>query len=397
MSHKQILFLILGIDAFVLLFQTTELSISYKELLIISGDISFLQLLIKSSLELFSHNDFSLRLPMIVLHLLSATLLYAVSKNYILRDRDRLWLVVLFTLLPGVMSSAIVINSAGLVIFGLFLFLYFYQNFNHKYLYLLLIAFLFIERDFLYLFSSLIVYSIYKKENKFLILNTILFIASITLYGIDISGTPSGHFLESIGIYATVFTPVIFIYLFYVLYKKYLLKEFDILWFIASTVLIYSLLISFRQKIAIEDFAPYTIVALPLYAQTFIHSYRVRLKVFRKNYRNIFIFTFALLSIHSFIILLNKELYIFIEKPKKHFAYKMHIAKELSNALKSRDINCVSQKSKLLKRLEFYDIKNCKENIVEEIKLSQTTQNSVTVSYAKRLVYSANVTKLNSK
>jgi len=397
MSSKYILFLMLGIDAIILLFQTTQLSISSKELSILYGDNSFLKQLINSSLQTFSYNDFALRVPMITLHLFSAVLLYQITKHYILIKRDRLWVVLLFILLPGVMSSAIIVNSAGVIIFGLILFLYIYKNFDEKYSYIPLIIFTFLEKDFFYLFASLIIFSIYTKNSRFLILNSILFLGSIFIYHISISGSPSGHFLDTIAIYATVFSPIIFIYTIYVFYKKYLLKELDILWFIASPIFIYSLLLSFRQKIEIEHFAPYVIVALPLVAQTFINSYRVRLKIFRKSYRNIFIFTFTLLFIHSFIIFFNKEFYSLIENPKKHFAYKMHIAKDLAQKLKAKGIYCVDTKQKMAQRLNFYGISKCKENRLQEIPLNDLQKSSVTVSYAKSIVYRANVTKINNR
>ncbi len=397
MNYKQILFLILGLDTLILLFQVTELSISYKEVLILEGDISFLQLLVNSSFYLFGRNDFALRLPMILFHIGSAILFYEVSKEYIKREKDRLWLLLVYVLLPGVMSSAIVVNSAGIIIFGLFLFLYLYQKFDERYVYGLLILYAFIEADFSYLFASLVIYSIYTKNRNFFILNIILFIISISLYGLYVKGVPSGHFLDTIGIYATVFSSIVFVYIIYTLSKKYILKELDIIWFISSTVLIYSLIISFRQKIAIEHFAPYLIIALPLAGNFFIRSYRVRLKQFRKNYKNIFIVALSLLFIHSLIIFCNKEFYAFIEKPKKHFAYKMHIAKELAKNLQLQSIKCVTTDKKMSMRLKFYGIESCSENVLSKIAVNKVNAKSVTVSYANRVVYSATVTKLNSK
>lgn len=87
MNHRYILFLILGVDAFILFSQTSSLSISYGESMILYGDFSFLQLIIKTSIYFFGQNDFALRLPMIVMHLLSALLLYKVSKNICLKEK----------------------------------------------------------------------------------------------------------------------------------------------------------------------------------------------------------------------------------------------------------------------------------------------------------------------
>jgi hypothetical protein len=127
-------------------------------------------------------------------------------------------------------------------------------------------------------------FSLYKKKNTFLIFNVILLLGSLFLFGISSHGTPKGHFLDAIGIYAAIFSPIIFIYIFYVLYRRYLTKDFDILWFISSVILVLSLLLSFRQRVNLEIFAPYVILALPLMAQSFESSYRVRLNIFRKRY-----------------------------------------------------------------------------------------------------------------
>ena len=132
MKYRIILFLILGVDAFVLFLQTSELSISYDEATLLYGEFSFLQLVVKASLSIFGTNDFALRVPMITLHISSAILLYIVSKKYIQREENRLWLILVFVLLPGVISSALLVDGAGLVIFGLLLFVYIYENYSKK-------------------------------------------------------------------------------------------------------------------------------------------------------------------------------------------------------------------------------------------------------------------------
>ena len=396
MNHRLILFLIIGIDAIILLFKTSELSISYYESLLLYGDISLLQLIIKFSISLFGENDFALRLPMILFHTLSTLLLYTISKEYISQNRNRLWLVLVFVLLPGVISSAIVVNSAGMVIFALLLFLFIYQKFGLKYSYFLLFIYAFIESSFGYLFFSLIFFSIYQKNYKFLGFNTVLLVISIYLYGTNISGTPSGHLLDTLGIYAALFTPIVFIYIFFMLYRRLLVKDLDIIWFIASVTLALSLILSFRQRIYIENFAPYIIIALPLAAQTFYSSYRVRLRNFRTNYRVIFVTAIVFLFVNAFVVLFNKEIYRLLDNPKKHFAYKMHIAKELALELKKRDIYCVTSTERMSNRLKFYGINSCKEYKLSKLLVDSSVLDSVTVSYVNKIVYRANVTKINS-
>ncbi len=397
MKYRYILFLILGIDALILFYQTTQLSISYDEARLIYEDKSFLTYIINASIGMFGQNDFALRLPMIIFHLLSALLLYTISNKYIKNERNKIWLVLIFILLPGVISAAIVVNSAGFVIFALFLFLFIYEKFKREYIYPLLIIFSIIEQDFFYLFLSLVVFSLYEKNKYFFILNFLLITVSIYLYGVPVKGIPSGYFLDTLGIYAAVFTPIIFIYLFYVLYRRFLGKDIDIIWFVSTVTFVYTLLLSFRQRVGIEHIAPYLIVALPLAANTFISSYYVRLKEFRTTYRNIFILSFIFLITNTFIVFFNKELYLFIENPKKHFAYKMHIVKELAIELKKDNINCISTNKQMQLRLKFYKIDSCNVNNLEELDLNNIDEKSVTVSYANKVVYNATVTKLNSK
>ncbi|MBU0720730.1 hypothetical protein KJ877_05265 [bacterium] len=397
MNTRYILFFILGIDAFILFLQTSELSISYTEASLYYGDFSFLQSVIKTSVYLLGQNDFSLRLPMILFHIASAVLLYALSKRYLKDERNRIWLVAIFILLPGVISSAMLVNSAGLVIFGLLLFAYLYEKISSKYIYALLLVYSFADGGFSYLFLGLMAFSAYKKKKSFFIINFILFCLSIYIYGLDPKGMPEGHFLDTLGIYSAIFTPIIFVYIFYVLYRRYLTKEIDILWFISTTALLFSLVLSFRQRVEVEHFAPYLIISMPLIAQTFYASYRVRLSAFRTKYKAIFAVSLVFLFFNSSVVFLNKYLYIFLENPEKHFAYEMHIAKELATKLQDGGIHCLQQDSKMAKRLQFYNISKCNEYILNENKIYDDKSSIVTISYNEIPIYFASVTKVNNK
>ena len=396
MTSRYILFLILGIDTLILFIQTSHISISYEEASLLYGDFSFLQLLTVTSLSLFGQNDFGLRFVMILFHLMSAVLMYLISKRYIAVQRNRLWLVLVFILLPGVVSSAIVVNSAGMVIFGLLLFIYLSEKLPQYALNALLLFYALIDIGFAYLFLGLLIYYLFEKKKSLSLYMLLLYSLTSFLYGFNIDGYPSGHFLDTIGVYSAVFTPIIFIYLFYSLYRRYLTSKIDMIWYISSTVLILSLVLSFRQRIPIEYFAPYLIIALPLAAESFISSYRVRLKMFRTRYKLAFILSFIFLISNTLAVSFNKELYLVVDNPKKHFAYEMHIAKELSKKLKSMSINCVQTNDKMQKRLKFYEIDQCAENILVETSLNTENRNNVTISYKEILLYKANVTNLNN-
>jgi hypothetical protein len=384
----------LGIDAIILFLETSELSISYHEASMLYGDFSFLQAIEYISFSIFSQNDFALRLPMILFHTASCILLFDISKKYLRYDRDRLWLILIFILLPGVISSAILVDSASFLIFGLLLFVYLYENVKIKYIYPLLLLYMLADGGFVYLFFSLILFAWYKKDRYFLFFNLFMFSSSMLLYGIDTQGLPEGHFLDAIGIYSAIFTPIVFVYMFYVLYRRYLTQEIDVLWFVSSVALLISLLLSFRQRIDIEHFAPYLLVALPLVAQTFSSSYRVRLKHFRIKYKIAFVLSLCFLFFNSFIVLLNKNIYLFIDNPQKHFAYKMHIAKELATELKKNGFGCVKTDKQMQKRLKFYGIFKCENNLLLQCNHKEA---DVTISYKNKPIYNGCVTIINNK
>jgi 4-amino-4-deoxy-L-arabinose transferase-like glycosyltransferase len=397
MKYRLILFLLLGIDAFVLFFEISHISIASSEASLLYGDFSFLQLLLKTSLAFFGQNDFGLRFIFIMMHIASALLMYEISKEYLKSERNRLWLVLTFILLPGVVSAAIMVNHAGFIIFGLLLYLYLEKKTSKIFINILLFVYALIDVGFVYLFLALALYHLFRKKAKReFAYNIGLFALSSYLYGFDIYGFPRGHFLDTIGVYSAIFTPVIFVYLIYVLYRRYLAQKRDKLWYIASTALIFSLLISFRQRVDIEHFAPYLIVALPLAAQTFASAYRVRLKEHRSGYRAIFVISFVLLIINTLLVFFNKELYLVLDNPKKNFAYNMHIAKELAEVLKKEGYSCVKTDKKMQKRLRFYGINSCAKNRLKEVPLESKVETGVTISYKNRILYKATVTKLNN-
>ena len=396
MISRYIFFIILGIDAFILFSQTTQLSISYDEAKILYGDFSFLQSLLKISLALFGTNDFGLRFVMILFHIMSVVLFYRISLSYVPLERNRLWLLLMFVLLPGVVSAAVMVNGAGVILFGLLLYIYLKDKSSQLFLNLLLLSFAFIHVGFVYLFLSLAIFHLYKKEYTSLLYNLALYFVSNFLYGFDVGGSPSGHFLDTLGVYSAIFTPIIFVYLVYVLYRRYLTNMMDLLWHISTTGLLFSLLLSFRQTLPFEHFAPYLIIALPLAAQTFVHSYRVRLKEHRKAYKSAFVLSFAFLTLNTMAVLFNKELYVFVQNPKKHFAYDFHIAKELAKELKAKNINCVLTDTKMQLRLEFYGIKKCSNYLLQENFKGSNEDKNVTISYKNTLLYSASVTLVNN-
>lgn len=397
MIHKLILFFIITVDLFLLYFQTFSISISSVEASILYETPSYLTYIEQFFIYIFGQNDFALRFPMILFHLFSVLLMYEISKYYIKSDKNRLWLILIFVSLPGVVSSAIIVNSAGILIFGLLLFVYLYLK-SYKILYLSLLFFYsLLDGGFIYLFISLIFYFYNNFKTRYALYSLVLTILSLYIHGSGVFGLPKGHFLDAIGVYSAIFTPIIFIYIFYTIYRKYLTKDIDILWYISSTALIISLVLSFRQRVSLEYFAPYLLISLPFVAKQFISSYRVRLKEYRTSYRLAFIFSLIFLFINTIAVFLNKFIFLYIEIPEKHFAYKSYIAKELAMNLKKENIRCIDTNKEMQLRLKFYKIDKCDKYHLNKLPYNDKNDTNVTISYMNKVVYKATVTKLNNK
>src|SRR3989338_4855315 len=222
--RERVFFLaLLGINFLILVLQIKGLSIGYHEAKILYGDFSVLQLFITSSLHIFGQNDYALRIPMIVLHHLSVFLLYGISKHYVSRANDRLWIVLIYILLHGVTSVGLVVDNAGLIITSLFLFLYMYLNYG-RYALLLLPLLVILDPSFAYLFFALALYGTYRKEYIYTLSGFIFLVLSLWMYGIHIGGSPESRFLDALGVYSAIFSPIVFLYLFYVLYRRMMAK-----------------------------------------------------------------------------------------------------------------------------------------------------------------------------
>ena len=357
---------LLALVVFILLFVANTLSISYKEALNVFVNTSILSYITKVSLYLFGQNDIALRIPFIILYIFSVLLMYKITDNYFKYKSDRLISIIIFMFLPGILSASLLVNSAILVTFSTLLYLYYYKVTN-KHSYILLFIFLFIDNSFAILFLALFFYSlkdiksiedIKNKKNILIWISLLLFILSIFIYGFATDGKPRGFFLDTFAIYATIFSPLLFVYFFYSIYRAaFKEKEKSLIWYISTTALFVSLLFSLRQRVYIEDFAPYVLISLPFMLKIFFHSYRIRLKEFRKNHNIAISLVLFMLAINVILTFINKPLYLILPNPKKHFVYKYHFIKELAQELKKNDINFVSSDDKqLLLRLKFYGI-----------------------------------------
>ena len=233
MRAKVLLFLLITLHTTLLVAQISGLSIGYSEASILYNDTSFLHHYIQFFVNSFPHNDLALRLPMIALHVITFFLLYGISRFFLFRESDRLWLMLVYVLLPGITSAALVVDPAGMKILLTFLFAYLYLRFG-TYAYLLLPVYLLIDASFSPLFIAVMLYGIMTKVYPLALFGGVLSALGYIESGLNIGGSPHGHFLDALGIYAAIFSPIIFLYLFYVMYRRFITNERDLLWLIGA-------------------------------------------------------------------------------------------------------------------------------------------------------------------
>lgn len=395
MKHRALFVALIAIDLLVLVLQIEGLSIGYNEAKVLYGEFSPLRSLIRLSLELFGQNDYALRLPMIVLHAASMGLLYAIAGHYVQRETDRLWIVLIYALLPGVTSAALVVDNAGVMIASTFAFAYLHLRFG-RYALLLLPGLLMLDPAFAYLFFAVALFGMLRREVTYALAGLVALGLSLSLFGIHVGGIPKGHFLDLMGVYAAIFSPVVFLYLFYVLYRRMMAGERDLLWMIASSAFFISLILSFRQKIEAETFAPFLMLMLPLAGETFLRTYRVRLPQFRGRYRLLFFSALGLLALNAMVVFFNPWLYRVLSKPSRHFAYTMHVAKELSRVLHAHRIGCVDAHDEQMQlRLRFYGIAQCESHHLQAHTVHDAIK--VTISYMDVPVLTTYVTNIHNK
>lgn len=353
-------------DFIFLLYCVSTISISHYEANIYFNDNGIMGSIVRASCAVFGQNDYALRLPMMSFHLISVVLLYKVSKFYLKFQQDRIIATIAFVLMPGSIVSGIVVNSAGLCIMLTLLSLYLFHTRQKIAFYVLLVSLVFINSSFLVFYLALFIFGIYKKDPTLSWISAILFSICLYFFGFDTGGRPKGYFVDTFGIFAAVFSPPMFIFFVYTIYRIWIKESSkDMLWFVCITAFCFCMLLSIRQRLELENFLPFCIIATPLILRVFLNSYRIRLPQFRKRYNYLAVFLIMFLSFNYLLIIFNPILYKFIDEPKKHFAYKFHIAKELSKELKRLNISGIKTDQKLENVLKFYGISDNKDYILD--------------------------------
>jgi len=376
----------------ILLYMTNDFSIAYKEIVIFENKAGLIGFLSHLFTDIFGLNIVWIKLPFIIFYALSAIILYLLTDDYFKYQKDRVLAVAIFMILPGLNSAALLLNESIIVVFCTLLYLYIYKK-TGKENYFLLLLFLFIDNSFAILYLALFFYSLKKRDNKLLFMSLILFGLSMSFYGFEIGGKPRGYFVDTFGIYASIFSPLLFLYFFYSIYRFGIKYERDMYWYLASTALALSFIFSLRQKVYLEDFAPFVLVAIPVMVKLIFHSIRVRLKEHQGKYLFLGYLIFFSLVVNFLVFVFNKSLYLILDNPKKHFAYDYHIAKELAIKLKNLGIKNINiENNSLRKRVEFYGVNSDGKYTLVETTLKDK-QYDIKIEYFGKIVAKYDIKK----
>jgi hypothetical protein len=302
-----------------------------------------------------------LRIFYIFFGFLSIGLFYELSRRYFPKHEDAYLSTLIFMLLPGILTGTTLVNVAIIVLPLVLLFVLLYEKGHFFLLPFIMLALFFIHEASIIFFIALFLYGVVHKDKKLFIFSTAFLVAFVYLAkGIEIGGRPSGHFVEIFGLYATVFSPLLFLYFFYAMYRILLREKKTLLWYISFIAFAVSLLLSIRQRVYITDFAPYVMISIVLMLDVLNNSVRVRLPEFQKRYKRGFYIVMTFLALSVSLIVFHKMFYFFIQDPKKHFANRIYKPYILSKILKSKGIICYDESSGRERyQLQYYGISAC--------------------------------------
>ena len=347
-------FAILGLDCLFLVAMSSEISISYREALAFFAQDSFAGVVAHISTQWFGQNDIALRLPFFLTHLLNLSLIFGICNHYLKKPIDSLLCVGIFALLPGINVIALLVSKSIFVLFFALLLCYLHiKRYNVVFFPLCFVA-SFLDYSFSIISLALLLYAFRHKHNRTFIFSLIIFGINMYFFNPQINGIPSGHFLDTIGLLALLYSPVLFVYYVYTLYHRISKKEHTLILYVGATSIVFTLLLSLRQEIDLHTFLPLSAVGLPVMIKVFMHDLRIRLKDFRRSYVRRFYVLLLPLLFEFFLLAGNKVVFLF---DKNHFLDNVYYAKEIAKELKDRDIYALQTSSRLQEQLRFYGIK----------------------------------------
>ena len=161
MKIKRLLYIYLFFYFLILLYLSKNLYISPKEALIFYQEKSLLHYIINFTVSIFGKNEIGLRIFFIIINITNILIFFDISAKILKKESDALLASTIFSILPGFISSSLLVNEAPITIFFTLLFLYIYIKFKKK-AYILFPIMLFVDNSFAIFFLALFFYSLYK-------------------------------------------------------------------------------------------------------------------------------------------------------------------------------------------------------------------------------------------
>ncbi len=310
--------------------------------------------------EHFVGGVLGIRILFLLFSVISIFMFYQLSNTYFKYKKDVYLATSLFMFLPGIITATVLANVGIVVLALVLLFVLLYEKGYNWLLPFVMLALFFIHEASVIFFIALFFYSFNTKERWLGTLSLAFLLAFIYLSkGIEIGGRPTGHFIEIFGLYAAVFSPLLFLYFFYTMYRIFLREKKHLMWYISFTALVISLLLSIRQKVYITDFAPYVMISTIAMVDIYMRSLRVRLPQYQRRYKQAFAIVVGMLVLSSLTIITHQLSYYMTQHPSKHFAYRIYHPYILAQTLQKEGVECYDAKGRMALQLKYYGISGC--------------------------------------
>jgi hypothetical protein len=351
-----------------LVYVASTLPIGPHEAMDYYTDTTFLHYLTHFFTGLFG-TILDVRLPFLLFGFLNIVLFFRMSRVYFVKEEESHLATMIFVLLPGIITSAILVNISVVVITLVLSFILFYEKKQVIGQVIVMILLLLIHDASIIFFISLAIFSGIKRDTQLFILSMILSLISLLYFNeLTINGKPKGEFLELFGLYVALFSPLVFIYFFYALYRILVREAKDILWYISFTAFVLSIVLSLRQQVIMTDFAPYVIVSVVLMVVSYYRTLYIRLPQFQKGYRMGFRIVIASLVLSTLVLIFHQVFFCFLKDKSKHFAYAFYEPYWKVLELHQIEKNCYTvERKKVQYQFKYYGIEECNDSTVPKI------------------------------
>lgn len=304
--------------------------------------------------------DFGFRGLFLLVTFLSGWLFYVMSSHFFRNRNDRLMSLFIYLMLPGTIAESVLVSDAILISLFISMFVIGYL----KHIDLLMIVSLgaigFVHWSSLGFYVIIVIYACLVKEYRVAGYSLVAMAVFFALGGNLPVLTHHGSMIKLLTIYATVFSPLFFIYFFFAGYRALLVGDRDIVWAVSFMSLVLSFLMSVYTKIRVEDFSPYLMTGVIVALRAYYRSSRVRLKKYRRGYEVTFTVVITMLVLSSMVIVLHQPIYRILGKDIVTAVSPMYKPYDESKVILSEGGDCVNNPShRAINQFRYYGISRC--------------------------------------